>query len=1266
MTDTSDQVLTVATASSSELLFAKSAWQGSVLINGGLETPNVRVGLAFVEPEGWTNPNPEFGEVGLIEVWSAAFDFGFGNGGAIYESPVEGFNFVEIDNWVGLDAINQTVTTQIGQVYLLEYFAKQRPIFGTQDAIQVLWDGVVIQEFTPSDAWQKSTVRITASAEMSVLSFSELFEQSQGYSPFIDAISLTPLAPKDMGANIDGGDGNDTLIGARGADTLNGSAGNDLLIGSLGADSLIGGAGQDTLVGDFATGAASGAVMNGDLATSAEGWEFTNLAGEAVDIAQTGMFFPQGYGLTFNVFDRPADGVASQTVMTTAGAAYDLSFTTGAYGTGMGIHTLIAEVIDSATGQVLVTRTLMAATGEEQAVALSYVAIGSAVTIRFSNTATTDTVASDLYVDTVVNQLAAVDAMMAADTLDGGDGDDLLIGGMGDDVVQGGQGDDTARVVLATDGADQIDLGAGADTVELGTNGIAQVRLTFTSAEVGNGRALESGLVAGQDEGLAVRVQAEDDQGMLAGAILRTDDEGNRYVASSGTTFDVRDISGTQRGDKFVAVQLGTGNADIYQETGASGAVYINTGLGNDTLIGGAFNDFLVSGAGNDSLVGDAGNDAALGGDGDDKITLGAGADTLTGGNGNDRLDGGADIDTASYAGSAGGVTVSLRMTKAQNTVNAGIDTLISIENLTGSSFADSLQGNAANNVILGGAGADTLAGGTGIDTLLGGEGSDQLTSDGDDSLSGGNGDDLYIMAGATNAASFALTDDSGTDELRYAAVVKSGTLTISAMMTGIELVSIGTGTAAQANQTGINKLNVDATLAANGLTISGNDGANRILGTAFADTLIGGAGNDVLSAGAGGGMLNGGSGHDTLIGGAGDDLFMGGTGSNTASYEMAAAGVMVSLATETMQNTGAGLDTLTDIQNLVGSRFDDILTGSAAGNIFKGGLGRDTVSYAAAEAGVNVSLNITKAQNTIGAGIDTMADIENLTGSGFADRLTGSGGANSLAGGDGADMLNGMNGDDTLMGGDGDDLLDGGSGADRLDGGNGADLYIATDGQRTGAEVFDTGADMGRDELRLNSKAAGATLTVYGNESGLEIASLGVSNRSQNIDASASSAGLELRGNAGANMLSGSAFADVLLGDRGNDTLSGGSGDDILKGGLGADVLSGGDGADTFVFNTTFLGKGTVDTITDFVHGVDKIALDSGLFGAIGSALTIGEFVSGAGVNVAMDADDRLIYDTGTGKLFFDADGSGGGFGAVLVAVLSNQATLSADDFIF
>ena len=183
------------------------------------------------------------------------------------------------------------------------------------------------------------------------------------------------------------------------------------------------------------------------------------------------------------------------------------------------------------------------------------------------------------------------------------------------------------------------------------------------------------------------------------------------------------------------------------------------------------------------------------------------------------------------------------------------------------------------------------------------------------------------------------------------------------------------------------------------------------------------GAGNINGTGNALNNTITGNSGNNTLIGLGGADTLDGGAGNDTASYAASPAGVTVSLATGQASGGDAAGDILLNVENLTGSGFNDTLEGDSGNNVLAGGAGIDTVSYEHAAAGVTVSLAITTAQNTGGVGTDTLTGFENLTGSGFNDVLTGSSAANILMGLAGDDTLNGGAGADTLIGGTGNDL---------------------------------------------------------------------------------------------------------------------------------------------------------------------------------------------------------------------------------------------------
>ena len=165
----------------------------------------------------------------------------------------------------------------------------------------------------------------------------------------------------------------------------------------------------------------------------------------------------------------------------------------------------------------------------------------------------------------------------------------------------------------------------------------------------------------------------------------------------------------------------------------------------------------MYGGAGNDSLLGGAGND------------------TMDGGDGNDTIDGKTGVDTVSYATATSGVTVSLAASGAQDTVGAGIDTLLNIDNLTGSPFNDTLTGDGNANVLTGGPGADVLIGAAGNDTLIGGAGVDTLTGGaGVDTLTGGTGNDSFVFTALTdslNATPDLIADFTSGDHIDLSAI---------------------------------------------------------------------------------------------------------------------------------------------------------------------------------------------------------------------------------------------------------------------------------------------------------------------------------------------------------------------------------------------------------------------------------------------------------------------------------------------------------------
>ena len=386
--------------------------------------------------------------------------------------------------------------------------------------------------------------------------------------------------------------------------------------------------------------------------------------------------------------------------------------------------------------------------------------------------------------------------------------------------------------------------------------------------------------------------------------------------------------------------------------------------IDNDTVSGSSGNDFAKGYADNDSLDGAAGNDTLDGG---------PGADVLSGGTGSDTFivdDPGDLVGEAPAEPFPDGDTIIASLTYTlpptmEHLVLQGAATI----NGTGNGFPNALTGNDANNILDGAAGNDTIAGAAGNDRLIGGGGND--------ALAGGLGNDIYVLDVAGDVVTEAA--GAGTDQIQ----------------TGVTL----------------------------GVVLADNVENLRLLGSAAIDG-TGNALNNIIYANSASNVLNGRAGADTV------------------SYQFGAtAGVKVSLAATVAQATGgSGSDTLLSIERLIGTLFADRLTGNIGSNVLQGargddtlmggngnddlagGIGRDWAQYTTAGAGVTVRLASTGAQNTVGAGADTLSSIEHLLGSGFDDSLTGNGVANRLSGGAGNDTMAGAAGIDVLTGNGGQD----------------------------------------------------------------------------------------------------------------------------------------------------------------------------------------------------------------------------------------------------
>ncbi|WP_198350912.1 M10 family metallopeptidase C-terminal domain-containing protein [Flavisphingomonas formosensis] len=591
------------------------------------------------------------------------------------------------------------------------------------------------------------------------------------------------------------------------------------------------------------------------------------------------------------------------------------------------------------------------------------------------------------------------------DQLFGGAGNDLLSGGPGHDVMTGGAGNDTYMV------DDPL------DSVVEASNGGTDVVLAFS------------------DYTLAANVE-------------------QLQLYGDGLTGQGNSLANTIFGD----------------------GVYANH------LYGLAGNDYIAAGSAADTLYGGDGNDSLYGGAGDDLIEGGAGTDYLYGGDG---------IDTLTYVDATSRVTVNLSITTAQATGGGGTDTISGFENLIGTNYNDILTGDGGANILYGLAGNDMLSGKAGADTLYGGDGDDVLNTVSTDGaiLDGGAGFDIASFAGL--AAGVSITVDDGVHASGGAGNV---TFTSIEGLIGTDFADYlsgdggtnslygGAGNDVLDGRGGTDYLDggagIDAVYynhALSGVTVNlvstsyQNTGGGGIEALHNIEQIYGSDYNDTLTGNEFANTLIGSLGDDVLSGGLGNDLLYGGDGIDTASYATAAGAIRVSLAITAAQSTiSAGVDTLSGIENLTGGGYDDQLTGDDGNNVLidnagndilvgglgndtlNGGAGSDTASYANATVGITINLSLTTAQDTHGAGTDTLLFIENITGSAYDDTITGSAQVNIIYGGNGNDTIDAGSSNDTVDGGYGNDILKGAAGDDTLIGNVGADTLIGGGGADT------------------------------------------------------------------------------------------------------------------------------------------------------------------------------------------------------------------------
>jgi|694.fasta_scaffold01069_41 Ca2+-binding RTX toxin-like protein len=521
---------------------------------------------------------------------------------------------------------------------------------------------------------------------------------------------------------------------------------------------------------------------------------------------------------------------------------------------------------------------------------------------------------------------------------------------------------------------------------------------------------------------------------------------------------------------------------------GNSGYDYLDGGLGNDILRGGSGDDSIFGGGGRDTYI------YALG-DGDDIIMSNHALEK------NDfgllKFEKGIRPEDVFMAGRnelMGDLTLGLTKNNDRITIRSFFRdndytnsynpihqisfedgtiwdrAMLAAKSMLGSSGDDRIPGSIFNDKIVGDAGNDHLFGFAGDDTLIGGDGNDWLSGGRDnDILYGGEGNNTFMFqigdGHDTIMADHALTSRSSTARILFSQEILPQQVEYHRLGNNLKLSIQGANDSVtiqeffRDNQP-LNARNpvLNVFFRCDGSLLRANQvpaGVTKmILGTSSANTLTGTEGDDFI-----GGLAH----NDILDGRGGNDVIDGGDGIDTATYAYSQGAVRVDLSIRTIQDTGlSGWDKLIAIENLTGSAYDDVLLGNGEANLINGGagndwidggsgddiliggsndLGGDTIAYTNAVSGVTVSLAISNAQATGGAGSDTISEFENLSGSRFNDVLTGCAGANRIQGGDGNDILWGSAGRDHHSGGAGADHFLYRSAADAGNGLSGRDV---------------------------------------------------------------------------------------------------------------------------------------------------------------------------------------------------------------------------------
>jgi Ca2+-binding RTX toxin-like protein len=1061
--------------------------------------------------------------------------------------------------------------------------------------------------------------------------------------------------------NLQGGSGDDLLTGDDGANEIEGGFGNDVLVGGAGIDTLSFRSSTVGVTVNLATLTAQATGVGNDTISGFENVRTTAFADNIVGDANVNTFFEAGGADSYNGAGG-SDTVDYSAMNGTLSVNLNLAAAqnTGAGGT----DTLIS--IENIVGSALFANTLQGGNATANRLvggSANDFIIGNGLNDTLIGGAGNDVIFGDY-----VNTFSAVAGVSDGnDVLEGGAGGDSLVGGMGNDILRGGDGDDIlvggiangtaaglSAVYTNDGGMDVFDGGEGTDMAyAYYTDQTGGIR--FDLANIAGNSAVTMG---GAAYGEFISIERVIFRGGSGNDEVRATASADTLVGNAGD--DVLD--GWYGNDTLSG---GLGNDTLIGGEGLDTATYVNAlsgvtvdlritgaqdtgGEGVDTLIGieyltgSNFGDTL---RGNDdfnllidnAVSGPAGQpDMLFGYGGNDSILVTRGAATVAttinmdGGDGNDLIElRGGTLSTALAANATGLSTVTyLALGATSNDRNvdvvevdggAGDDRIV----LTGVARATvragsgndtvsiSMRGaSSVNNYLLTlGAGADIIQLGVAATAALSAEVAATARTNVVTDFEVGNSGDRFEMTDYLNRGLTGYAANSNAFASGHLQLVQSGRdILVRVDRDGVgavnSLVTIFTLTNAYTG--GFTAFNFDGFIG--NLTLTGFAEDETITGATGNDVLGGGDGNDTLIGLAGNDTLDGGNGDDILRGGSGDDILIGGDGIDTASYSDGTSDVFVDLSLQGTQvdTLGGGRDTLTGIENIIGSAFNDTLYGDGGANRIEGGAGNDVINgrggadtlvggigndtYVVDDAGDNVTELAGEGVDTVQSSIDYVltGNVENLELTGSARNGTGNALDNHITG-------NGEN-----------NLLDGGAGADAMAGGLGDDTYIVDNTGDVVTENENAGLDLVRSSV---------SYALAANVENLELTGSALNGTGNALDN-------RITGNSENNTLDGGAGADTLTGGAGNDRYIVDNAGDLI-----VETLNG--GSDTVASSVSYT---LVDNVEDLeltgtanINGFGNAAANK-LTGNSGSNILDGG--SGADTMAGGTGDDRYFVD--------------------------------------